>query len=104
MVVLVGAFDLSLTILAHDAGTLVELNPIAATLLSRWGAAGLAIYRITTLVVGCTLLAWGLRMYRLRRFPVAHQRRVRRVVWTSQLLLVSAHAALVMWWLVWLSR
>lgn len=103
MIVAVGLFDLTLTVLAHESGRLVEWNPIVALVLAHWGAGGLAAYRLSTLVIGFMLLAWGLRMYRLGRYPAESEHRVRIVVWGGQLVLVGTHTALVAWWLVWLA-
>jgi hypothetical protein len=103
MLLAVGAFDLALTLSAYEAGSLVELNPIAAAVLEHGGAPALAVYRLVTTVAGCILLGWGLRMYRLRLFIGSSYKRVRRVVWGSQIALITSHLGLVAWWVAWLS-
>jgi len=102
MIVAVGLFDLICTISAFERGWLVEMNPLANAALNYAGAAGLTVYRFVMTSAGCILLTWGMRTYRLRRF-VGSVRRVRAVVWTGQAVLVATHAALVCWWIAWLS-
>jgi hypothetical protein len=102
MIVTVGLFDLVCTISAFEKGWLVEMNPIANAALAHAGAAGLAVYRFVMTAIGCILLTWGMRTYRLRRF-VGSVRRVRIVVWTGQAVLVASHVALLGWWVAWLS-
>jgi hypothetical protein len=99
----VGAFDLALTISAFEAGQLVEMNPFAAAVLGHGGSSALAVYRFVMTLSGCILLRWGLHAYRLRRFPRADYRRVRAVLWGSQIALIASHVGLVGWWLAWLS-
>ncbi len=102
MIVVVGIFDLTCTLTAYHEGWLVEANPLARGVLERWGAAGLAAYRLGLTYLGCVLLVWGLRMYRLRR-DVGHAgTRVRVVVWGGQVVLILSHASLVAWWSYWL--
>jgi hypothetical protein len=103
MLLTVGAFDLALTISAFEAGRLVEMNPIAAAVLAHGGSAALAVYRLVMTVAGCVLLSWGLRMYELRRFVGSNLKRVRRMVWASQIALIASHLGLVAWWIAWLS-
>ena len=99
----VGAFDLALTISAFEAGSLVEMNPFAAAVLDHGGSSALAVYRLVMTITGCILLRWGLRTYRLRRFARGSFKRVRAVVWGSQIALIVSHLGLVAWWLAWLS-
>ena len=103
MLLTVGAFDLALTISAFEAGRLVEMNPIAAAVLAHGGSPALAVYRLVMTVAGCVLLSWGLRMYELRRFVGSNLKRVRRMVWVSQIALIASHLGLVAWWIAWLS-
>jgi len=103
MLLAVGAFDLALTISAFEAGRLVEMNPVAAAVLNHGGSPALALYRLVMTVSGCVLLSWGLRMYRLRRFVGSNLKRVRRMVWLSQITLIASHLGLVAWWVAWLS-
>jgi len=99
----VGAFDLALTISAFEAGRLVEMNPFAAAVLAHGGSSALAVYRLVMTIAGCVLLRWGLQTYRLRRFARTDFKRVRAVVWGSQIALIVSHLGLVAWWLAWLS-
>lgn len=99
----VGAFDLALTISAFEAGKLVEMNPIAAVILEHGGSPALAVYRLVMTVTGCVLLSWGLRMYRHRRFIGSNFKRVRRMIWLSQITLIASHLGLVAWWIAWLT-
>jgi hypothetical protein len=99
----VGAFDLALTISAFEAGRLVEMNPFAAAVLAHGGSSALAVYRLVMTIAGCVLLRWGLHAYRLRRFAPGAFKRVRAVVWGSQIALIVSHLGLVAWWLAWLS-
>ncbi|RMF23140.1 MAG: hypothetical protein D6760_06025 [Deltaproteobacteria bacterium] len=102
MIVVVGLFDLVCTLTAYHEGWLVEGNPLARAVLDRWGAPGLAAYRLALMYIGCVLLVWGLRMYRLRRHLDSAHRRIRAVVWGGQIVLILSHAALVAWWSYWL--
>lgn len=102
MIVTIGLFDLICTISAFEKGWLVEMNPIANAALDYAGAPGLAVYRFAMTALGCVLLTWGMRTYRLRRF-VGSVRRVRLVVWTGQAVLLASHLALLGWWIAWLS-
>ncbi len=102
MIVVVGLFDLTCTLTAYHEGWLVEANPLARAVLERWGAAGLAAYRLVFMYIGCVLLVWGLRMYRVRRHLGRVHRRIRAVVWGGQIVLILSHAALVAWWSYWL--
>ena len=103
MLLCVGAFDLALTISAFEAGRLVEMNPFAAAVLAHGGSSALAVYRLVMTSAGCVLLRWGLQAYRMRRFTRASFKRVRAVVWGSQIALIVTHLGLVAWWLAWLS-
>ena len=103
MLLVVGAFDLALTISAFEAGKLVEMNPFAARVLDHGGSPALAVYRLVMTVTGCILLSWGLRMYRLRRHIGTNFARVRVMLWVSQIVLIVSHVGLVAWWLAWLS-
>ena len=103
MLIVVGAFDLACTLSAFESGRLVEMNPIANAVLERAGGPGLALYRFVMTALGCVLLSWGLRMYRLGRFVGSDLRRVRRVVWGGNIALITSHLALVCWWIAWLS-
>ena len=102
MLLIVGAFDLALTLTAFEAGQLVEMNPIAARILDHGGGPALAVYRLVMTITGCILLRWGLAMYRMRRYVGPNLKRVRRLGWASQLVLIASHATLVAWWLAWL--
>ncbi len=103
MIVVVGAFDLFCTISAYEKGWLVELNPLANATLEYAGSMGLAIYRFILTAAGCIILTWGLRMYRLRRFVSNSPGRVRAVVWTGQIVLITTHLGLVAYWVAWLT-
>jgi hypothetical protein len=103
MLLVVGAFDLALTVSAFEAGQLVEMNPIAARILEHGGSPALAVYRFVMTVTGCILLRWGLTMYRMRRYVGPNVKRVRKLVWASQLVLIASHLTLVGWWLAWLN-
>jgi hypothetical protein len=103
MIIIVGAFDLFCTISAYEKGWLVELNPVANATLEYAGSMGLAIYRFILTAAGCILLTWGLRMYRLRRFVSSSPGRVRAVVWTGQIVLITTHLGLVAYWVAWLT-
>ncbi|RMD82103.1 MAG: hypothetical protein D6815_10010 [Candidatus Dadabacteria bacterium] len=98
MIAAVGVFDLACTLTAYHEGWLVEANPLARAVLERWGAGGLAAYRLGLVYAGCVLLVWGLRAYRARNWTGAARRRARAVVWGGQLVLILSHAALVVWW------
>ncbi len=102
MIVVVGLFDLACTLTAYHEGWLVEGNPLARAVLDHWGAAGLAAYRLAFMYIGCVLLVWGLRMYRVRRHLGSAHRRIRVVVWGGQVVLILSHVALVAWWSYWL--
>jgi hypothetical protein len=103
MLLTVGAFDLALTISAFEAGQLVEMNPFAAAVLGHGGSSALAVYRFVMTMSGCIVLRWGLHAYRLRRFARTDYRRVRAVLWGSQIALILSHVGLVAWWFAWLS-
>ena len=101
LVAAAGMFDLWCTLSAYDNGWLVELNPLAAKFLDRWGPRGLAAYRFACTTCGCVFLSWGLRAYRLRRELAYQPRRMQAVVGGGQLAIVAAHLALVSWWIAW---
>jgi hypothetical protein len=103
MLLIVGAIDLGLTITAFEAGELTELNPFAAAVLNHGGSSALAVYRFVMTISGCILLRWGLHAYRLRRFARTDYRRVRALLWTSQVALIASHLGLMAWWAAWLS-
>jgi len=103
MIVIVGIFDLACTISAFEKGWLVEMNPIANWTLEVGGSAGLAVYRFIMTAGGCILLAWGLRMYRLRRFVGSNPGRVRAVMWAGQITLIVTHVSLAAYWVAWLT-
>ena len=67
------------------------------------GAGALAVYRLVMTMSGCVLLRWGLKAYRLRQFARSDYRRVRAVLWGSQIALIVSHVGLVAWWIAWLS-
>ena len=60
---ILNACDLGFTLYAHLAGQLVELNPIAAVILS-YGDGALVIYKLSVLAAGSSMLWWT------RRFPL----------------------------------
>ena len=103
MLLIVGAFDLALTVSAFESGKLVEMNPVAARVLEHGGSPALAVYRLVLTMTGCVLLSWGLRMYRLRRYIGSNFARVRAMLWVSQIVLIASHVGLVAWWIAWLT-
>ncbi len=54
-ILILGVFDLLLTLLAHTLGLLDERNPVARAALGR-GAATLLTFKICLTLVGCALL------------------------------------------------
>lgn len=103
MVLAVGVFDLGCTLSAYEHGQLIELNPLARSVLARYGSAGLAGYRFIMTALACVGLNWALRAYRLRYNLCNDIGRIRTVVRGSLALLVISHLALLVWWIAWLS-
>ncbi len=103
IMLLVGFFDLGCTITAYEHGQLVELNPLAKSILSQYGSAGLALFRFSMTALACVGLNWALRTYQLHYRLHSDIRRIRAVVHSSLAFLVTSHVALAAWWLAWLS-
>jgi len=103
LMAVVGVFDLVCTISAYEHGVLVELNPLARTVLDHFGSPGLAVFRFVTTSLSAVLLVWALPAYRAR-YELDHAAwRVRLVMHAAGATIVGAHLALVCWWATWLS-
>ena len=63
MVVTLNWVDLLFTLLAHEAGLLREMNPIAADMLHMDQQDSVVLFKILTVFIGCAML------WRLRRSP-----------------------------------
>lgn len=103
IMLLVGFFDLGCTITAYEHGQLVELNPLADSILAQYGSPGLALFRFIMTALACVGLNWALRTYQLRYHLRSDIRRIRTVVHSSLAVVVTSHAGLLAWWLAWLS-
>jgi hypothetical protein len=101
LIVIVGAFDLALTMRALDLGWLVELNPFTDSVIRNYGRSGLATYRLIASAGGAALLYWALHRYANGVAPIEHARRIHAVVAVGVVVLVTTHFSLVLWWAAW---
>lgn len=101
LIVLVGAFDLTLTMRALDLGWLVELNPFTDSVIRNYGRTGLAFYRLIASAGGAALLYWALNRYANETAPIESARRIHAVVALGVVVLVTTHFSLVLWWAAW---
>jgi len=102
LIIAVGAFDLWLTWRALELGWLIELNPFAARVISRYGVAGLAVYRTAVTSAGSVLLYWALCRYAREGAQSRVAQRVHTVVALGVVVLVTTHVSLVLYWAAWL--